>query len=106
MVALAVQKNVRLFETYCLTGTLCCRPGLRVSLHSIPGCAAHSRWRDRALDTLRGADPGRRLGCRGVSVGLIDGVSPGGASELWRVQDLAGSGERRPDGVIGDSRSG
>jgi hypothetical protein len=76
MFALAVQKNARLFDIHCLTGTPCRRPGLRVSLHSIPGCAAHSRWRDRALDTLRGVDPGRRLGCREISVGLIDGVAP------------------------------
>jgi hypothetical protein len=74
MFALAVQKNARLFDIHCLTGTPCGRPGLRVSLQSILGCAAHSRWRDRTLDRLRGADSGLRLGCRGVSIGLIDGV--------------------------------
>ncbi len=45
---------------------------------------------DRAIDTLRGVDPGRRLGCRGISVGLIDGVSRG-APALRRVQGLAGA---------------
>ena len=89
MFAPTVQKNARLFAIHCLTGTPCGRPGLRLSLQSILGCAAHSRWRDRTVDTLRGADPGRRLGCRGVSVGLIDGVSAGGASALRRVQGLA-----------------
>jgi hypothetical protein len=73
MFALVVQKNARLLDIHCLTGTPCGRPGLRV-LQSTLGCAAHSRWRDRTLDTLKGADPGRRLGCRSVSVGLIDGV--------------------------------
>ena len=54
MFALAVQKNARLFDIHCLTGTPCARPGLRVSLHSILEFAIS--------DTLRGADPWSEAG--------------------------------------------